>query len=130
MKKLDDLSNKKLPFSIPEGYFENLADRVMERVDEHQPIREQKRVRASSCLAFAAGLALLFGLSYVATRLIGKPENSSSAAVTTESEYGNISYYDLGVYAESRLVDAADMEQDDIVSYLQQENIAFLAMAY
>ncbi len=40
MGKLEDLIGKNLPFGVPEGYFENLPDRVMEGVKLSMPVRD------------------------------------------------------------------------------------------
>ncbi len=40
MGKLEDLIGKNLPFGVPEGYFENLPDKVMEGVQFSMPVRD------------------------------------------------------------------------------------------
>lgn len=72
-KEKIDFSNKagkELPFSVPEGYFENLASRVQDRIQnseaEHKiaPSNEGWVYSLRSQLAFAAGFAFMAVLAY------------------------------------------------------------------
>ncbi|MEJ5317662.1 MAG: hypothetical protein WHS63_11685 [Tenuifilum sp.] len=67
MKSMEEKFNKKLPFKVPEGYFDNLPLRVQERIaateTQHEP--KGRWVTLKSQLAFAAGFAFMALLSYL-----------------------------------------------------------------
>jgi len=66
----DFSAGKDLPFSVPDGYFENIASRVQSRIQnsetEHEvaPIKEGWAFSLRSQLAFAAGFAFMAVLAY------------------------------------------------------------------
>ncbi|WP_445205260.1 hypothetical protein [Tenuifilum sp.] len=64
---MEEKFNKKLPFKVPEGYFDNLPLRVQERIaateTQHEP--KGRWVTLKSQLAFAAGFAFMALLSYL-----------------------------------------------------------------
>lgn len=67
MKSMEEKFNKKLPFKVPEGYFDNLPLRIQERIaateTQHEP--KSRWVTLKSQLAFAAGFAFMALLSYL-----------------------------------------------------------------
>lgn len=67
MKSMEEKFNKKLPFKVPEGYFDNLPLRIQERIaateTQHEP--KGRWVTLKSQLAFAAGFAFMALLSYL-----------------------------------------------------------------
>ncbi len=67
MKSLEEKFNKKLPFKVPEGYFDSLPLRVQERIasTETQSTPKGKWIALRSQLAFAAGFAFMVMLSYL-----------------------------------------------------------------
>ncbi len=64
---MEEKFNKKLPFKVPEGYFDNLPLRIQERIaateTQHEP--KGRWVTLKSQLAFAAGFAFMALLSYL-----------------------------------------------------------------
>lgn len=66
----DFKAGKELPFSVPEGYFENLASRIQDRIQpsetefELSPVKEGWVFSLRSQLAFAAGFAFMAVLAY------------------------------------------------------------------
>lgn len=66
----DFKAGKELPFSVPEGYFDNLASRVQDRIQssetefELSPVKEGWEFSLRSQLAFAAGFAFMAMLAY------------------------------------------------------------------
>jgi len=67
MRGKDDKFDRKLPFKVPEGYFESLPLRVQERIASNQNEGElsSKWFTLRSQLAFAAGFAFMVFLSYL-----------------------------------------------------------------
>ena len=66
----DFKAGKELPFSVPEGYFDNLASRIQDRIQpsetefELSPVKEGWVFSLRSQLAFAAGFAFMAILAY------------------------------------------------------------------
>lgn len=123
------MKNKDLPFTVPEGYFERLPSRIMQRCDEREAVRGQRLLLWGSIraqLAFAAGFALLVGLSYLAARYATR-----LAQAPTDAAY-DISLLDL----ESFLLQAPDSDDDEsdsldddaIVDYLLCDSQIQIAM--
>lgn len=108
-KQLTNQLGRKRPFSVPEGYFENLTQRVMERVGEKpaptvtlwQRVRRPLAVAASVCVLVGVGLAFLHQTSeQVAPQPIQEvaqaTQTDSSARLTAQASLAEAakSYYD------------------------------------
>lgn len=67
MKSMEGKFYKKLPFKVPEGYFDNLPQRIQERIAtaKTQHKQQDRWVALKSQLAFAAGFAFMALLSYL-----------------------------------------------------------------
>jgi hypothetical protein len=124
------MKSKDLPFTAPEGYFDRLTERIMQRCDgvEAAPaphLRLWSSVRAQ--LAFAAGFALLVGLSYMAARY-------ATALLQPEAEAAYSAYYGVNIMdLESFLLEDpdssnADLDDEAIVDYLLCDSQMQLAM--
>jgi len=85
MKSMEEKFNKKLPFKVPEGYFDNLPLRVQERIAATETQHEQKGrwVTLKSQLAFAAGFAFMALLSYLGYYM-ARPLLADKKAVKTD----------------------------------------------
>lgn len=85
MKSMEEKFNKKLPFKVPEGYFDNLPLRVQERIaateTQHEP--KGRWVTLKSQLAFAAGFAFMALLSYLGYYM-ARPLMADKKAVKTD----------------------------------------------
>ncbi|MBP7169665.1 MAG: hypothetical protein KBA42_05195 [Bacteroidales bacterium] len=82
---MEEKFNKKLPFKVPEGYFDNLPLRVQERIaateTQHEP--KSRWVTLKSQLAFAAGFAFMALLSYLGYYM-ARPLMADKKAVKTD----------------------------------------------
>lgn len=82
---MEEKFNKKLPFKVPEGYFDNLPLRVQERIaateTQHEP--KGRWVTLKSQLAFAAGFAFMALLSYLGYYM-ARPLMADKKAVKTD----------------------------------------------
>jgi hypothetical protein len=124
------MKNKDLPFTVPEGYFESLPERIMQRCDGHEATFAQRHTLWSSIrsqLAFAAGFALLAGLSYMAVRYA--QTLMQPTAEDTYEAYYSINLLDL----ESYLLRDSDgsndgLDDETIVDYLLCDNQLLIAM--
>ncbi|MDR1416227.1 MAG: hypothetical protein LBJ57_02255 [Prevotellaceae bacterium] len=131
------MKNKHLPFTVPDGYFENLPERLVQRCSEHEAACAQRvslwgSIRAQ--LAFAAGFALLAGLSYMAVRLAPR-----LAQVQVDAPYASfgIDMLDLESYLllntdsddESGLDNESGLDDEAIMDYLLCDSQIQIAMA-
>lgn len=119
-----------MPFTVPDGYFENLTERLVQRCSEDgeaahvQHLSLWGNIRAQ--LAFAAGFALLAGLSYMAVKYA--PRLTQVTADTPYATFG-IGILDL----ESYLLYASDsddesLDDDAIMDYLLCDSQILIAM--
>jgi hypothetical protein len=85
MNSMEEKFDKKLPFKVPEGYFDNLPSRVQERIaaNETQNDFKGRWVTIRSQLAFAAGFAFMALLSYLGYYM-ARPLISERKAVKTD----------------------------------------------
>lgn len=68
MDNLNDKYNeKKNPFSVPEGYFDGLTDRMMDKLKEEQ---RPQRVRLIQLIRPYLGLAAIFVLALLVIQLV------------------------------------------------------------
>lgn len=67
MENFDNKYKKKNPFSVPEGYFEQLTDEVMERVKKEE---KPRRVGLVRMLKPYIGLAAIFLLALFVVQII------------------------------------------------------------
>jgi hypothetical protein len=118
------MKNKDLPFTVPEGYFDALPERIVQRCDEREAAPAQRLHLWSSIraqLAFAAGFALLVGLSYLAVK-------HATKLVLPDADLAYDACYGISIMElESFLLenaDSTDSEPDDeaIVDYLLCDN--------
>ena len=116
MDNLDKEYKSKNPFTVPDHYFDQLTDRVMERVK-----KEENEVKKTSFLQMIKpylGLAALFVLAMIVVQLlvpkVAREKNvleqsSGESRVLTQSE-------------EEHVFDADfNPSQEEIIEYLSQE---------
>jgi hypothetical protein len=124
------MKNKDLPFTVPDGYFDNLTERIMQRCDGREPAHAQRLHLWSSIraqLALAAGFALLVGLSYVAVKHATKLLQPA-----TDAAYE--AYFDFSIINLENLLledpdnSDADLDDEAIVDYLLCDSQMLIAM--
>ena len=109
---LSDIA-KEDSYSVPEGYFENLSERVMQRIEAEEQkafvVRRtaaRKRKRALGILSLAAAAALFFGLGRY---LMLSRESSADAQIAALSDAEIIAYLeaeDIGPESMSDMPEA------------------------
>lgn len=67
MENFDDKYKKKSPFTVPEGYFDKLTDRVVERVDQE---KKAQKPRFIQIIKPYMGLAAIFLLALLVVQVI------------------------------------------------------------
>ena len=106
---------KKGAFSVPEGYFDSLEERVMQRIGENRPAgRRTPLARWWIAAAAACAVAVLA----LAVRL-SLPQEPAQTAYEEDAEYlelMDVSSRTLAEYEET--AEADDISQDAIIEYL------------
>ena len=113
---------KKSDISTPEGYFEDLQQRL-KAIPAAAPAREPSKVRRfAPYLAYAASLALLVAVGNFILR------KSTTPAVAEDPYWDYIAYLsdalDPDGYWEEDLSPEASLSNEDIVNFLLAENIS------
>jgi hypothetical protein len=103
MNKMNDTYEQRNPFSVPEGYFDSLEDRVMSRVREEE---RPRRTRLTRVLRPFMGWAALLAIVVLAARW----------AFT-----GSIPYLENVEVSETQLDADFNPTSEEILEYLTQE---------
>ncbi len=131
MSTLNNISeqDKKLPFTVPVGYFDSLQGRVMQRCDEQVVVKHEPRSlwgAMRSQLAFAAGFALLVGIATMAVKFTNTTQQPDDVALASY-----ISTFDIETYVEQSVAVEDIVDDQAIVDYLLCDNhVGYLAMGY
>lgn len=109
---INDLDQRKSPFTTPEGYFESLNERILQKTEGQMPIRpEQSNSSRRSFLRPILYMAALFAGAFLMVRIMTtlplKQSDSHSALVQKNSSHEHSSESvdgaDLGDYATSQI---------------------------
>ncbi len=128
--RLKEEGHKENPFKVPEGYFDTLSDRVMDRINREEP---EKKVRIRQIirpqLALAAAILGFALISYTFVRVF--TPGSTTGEYYDLATLEKISYF----YDESTLMemipseDGTESEEDlwvdDAIDYLADNEIGF-----
>jgi hypothetical protein len=134
MKELKDIP-KENPFRVPDGYFEDLADRITSATSVIAPVEGKKTIawRLKPYLAVAASVTLLAVIGYAAFHIFSSKGRNQVQMELTLNEI-NINYIndiDLQTLEEKVAASAPfdimpDVSSDEIIDYLISENINIL----
>jgi hypothetical protein len=123
---------RKSDISTPEGYFENLQERLLAipvRQTEATPSTTTKIRRFAPYLAYAASLALLLA---VGTSVLRK--TATTPAVQEDPYWDYVAYLSDALDPDGyfEYVEAEPLSDEDIVNYLLASNVSLeqLAMSY
>ena len=113
---LRDKIGQKNPFKIPDGYFDQFADRLMEKLPEqqHKPILI-RRLRPLLYAAVFVGV-LIIGAT-LAFKSIQKFDSQSNIALVTNEQDESL----LNAYSDTYIEDAANyamIDNEEIYAYL------------
>lgn len=110
-KLFEQRFGKKQPFTVPNGYFDQLAERVMERLPEQQPasvplVPLKHRWRRWAVAAAAVGIVLTGSLVFMGQRSgnEGLATTGHRATATTTDAYSS-SYSSLDMAADCAMLD-------------------------
>ena len=118
---LESIELKQTPFTVPEGYFDTLTERVKARVDAGAKVRRVsfrpvwRAVAAAACLAVVA-------LGIWRFSPISQPETAASADQEYIITYLNVSDAQLADYGEAE--SQSSFTQDDIIEYLAYNDLS------
>ena len=100
-RNIPDLNQEKLrslPFTVPEGYFENLPGRIRDRLEEEaQPEPRVRKLTYSNRLRLAIAAAII-GLALISYPVIKSVSNGG----------------DLGYYPDMALLEQMDLFDEDV----------------
>lgn len=133
MSKLDNIE-KKNPFKVPDGYFEEMTTRLMDSVKE--PVPEVKRsvyTLIRPHLTMAAAMIALVIVSYTGLRLVlpdqqGYPDFDQGELAEYLSmevdEHYIVEHFGSGESSES----SGEIPDSEIISYLLDNNIDYISI--
>lgn len=131
MKKSDNIPEKN-PFRVPEGYFEEVNNKIIAATSGkgNPDLRSPLFVRLKPYLLAAASVAAIIFLSYTAVKIIIPHGNNLKESELMQDEYFNPYLNDLDIYSleenAALLVmpqQGPDVSKAEIIEYLVQENI-------
>ena len=128
-------AGRKLPFEVPESYFDSLPERIQDRLSEAGSSRRPAIIRTlRPKLAMAAMFIGLITVGYLGVRIITNTGNPLYLSEDEINETLEDFAYDLdnemliSAMMESDLilsVDSEDPQTDEIIRYLSEEDIDF-----
>ncbi len=104
--------NRQEPFSVPEGYFDNLTEKMKAQI-EHQQVQPGKFKVFSSAIQFAAAFLLLVGMGYIMVLFLQTTQTKNAEIVQADTAVGK--YFDEYVFSGF---------DDDIIDYLLEEEVS------
>ncbi len=120
MAELKDKLKEKTPFMVPEGYFDNLADRIIENVEQEE---KKEKVRMlpimKSFLWMAASFLFILTIGKLMVPYFADPSQKLSGNVVAQSGVGD------NAKEESTFDFTGDFEPsvDEIIEYLSEEGV-------
>lgn len=109
--KLKTLAGKQMPFEVPEGYFEELPGKVLDRIHEkpQRVIGFRQRI-----VQLSAAAAILILLAFSAVQFLFSPDTEIATDALTLNE----------IYAYN-LDNMAELEDAYLISFLEAENLTY-----
>ena len=138
MKKKEDIPQeipgmpRKIPFGVPDNYFESFPDRLQERLSEQAAPSIERVYPLRRALAMAAMFIGLVTVGYFGLRMILNPQDASmlsGAELDTAIEYFAYEFDDemlVAAMVESEMdfgLSDLDDETEMIIEYLSSEEI-------
>lgn len=146
MKK-DILDNHANPFTVPDGYFDSLQERIMSRVQAGESLREARyrTVRMNTCRALVAAAACILFIFTGAVLYMTYTDQQAAVAETAVDEDFYRWFYaadratlmaealDIAVPENIATTEPgyADSEEDEaIICFLERDNINVAAIVH
>ncbi len=134
---MNDIGNigKRNPFRVPENYFDNFTEDILERSSAKSSLKKRKIFSIKRPgLAVAAAVAGFLLISYLGLKIMlnGTPDNQ---LISNLSEYSEILSYDIDEYmivdelSTDEVADLpSDITNDDIIDYLLLNDVDFVSI--
>lgn len=131
MAKLNEIP-KKVPFKVPDNYFEELNNKILSATSESKPAENKIRFlhRFRSKLAVAASITGLIILSYTAIKLLSPSNNKSEISDLLFMEENSLILEDIDIMTLEENVSSnalypeiPGLSSSEIIDYLLRENI-------
>lgn len=131
------------PYTVPEGYFNTLPQKISERIaqanSEHTSISSRNGRFSYSYLAYAASFALVVGLGYVGVRMSFNHSAVTSGTTVIAQKSINGTYIDFdeaslmqALHEDSRVPKPTVVEttdnRDAMIQYLVDENVDYTTL--
>ena len=115
-KFLKEQFGNKRPFKVPDGYFENLASQIMEKLPERdvKVAQKQKKPSVWRIYRYVAVAACLCAIMFSVLIYLDKAQKGVSPELQSSVTYD--SYYDVVDY----VTDYGMMDNDDIYALLSE----------
>lgn len=128
--KLNDKINKELPFHVPEGYFDNLPDKILEKCQANE--EKSKKSSPIHILKPALSLAAMFIgfaiIAYLAVSLVKNPTEEpyvpkDIARANYEKNFSSEQEF-IEAIKNGEFVDSGE-EQSEYIDYLLNDDIDY-----
>lgn len=141
MKEKDFTSKfgKELPYSVPQGYFDSLPERIQEKCASEHPIAKKQNVTLwdtlKSQVSLAAGFAALAILAFAGYYVL-QPTNND-AVILSNDDYIEIIQRNIYDYDEGSIVDevkpldtndSLPRHDEEMIQYLLDQNIDYTTL--
>ena len=124
----NNLFKRENPFKVPDNYFENLSDRIFEKIllEENKPLKPVYVFNWKRSLSLAAAIVGITFISYTGYKYINRPTITevqiAQISDTTDPEF---SFVDENLIVEALTTTGAELEVegDDIISFLVDDDL-------
>lgn len=117
MDNFDDQYKKKNPFSVPEGYFEHLTDRVLEKIKEEE---KPHKIAFMQLLKPYMGLAAIFLLAFLVVQFV-VPHFIDKNRMLIKTNTEIVAYTEEGASDNLTLDGSFNPTSEEILEYLSTE---------
>ncbi|MDR3093638.1 MAG: hypothetical protein LBU62_03205 [Bacteroidales bacterium] len=128
-EELFDTLPKDNPFTTPEGYFDNLTDRVMSRIGkEEKPVVHMNRyfryIAAASCIIFVVSAGIWFTNQRENTPVISaSDENAACWAYNLDKTALMAAVLEMEIPETGMEISYTDEQKREIISFLEKQDI-------
>lgn len=120
MEDLKDNKGRKVPFKVPEAYFDDISSRVMEKIkEEEKPTKTSVIPILKSFMWMAASFVIIFGVGRVIIPMVINPSEKLQDASTMQMVVRNDDY-DTEYTDE---LDELNVSDEEIIEYLIERDI-------
>lgn len=112
------------PFIVPEGYFDSLSERVMDRIksEERESKLPSRRISMRPYLTLAASISGLALIVYVILQLV------AGTGIVDNEDYDLVTLYEAGItFDESVIAETFRNAEEDNYSVWDEETMNYLA---